>query len=181
MIKFHHISTITDSHFSSMAMLYKSAFPPEQRRSLDKLEHEILTSKHFRAYALLMNGEFVGFFNYWIFETFYFVEHFAIKPELRGEKLGSKVLNTFKEDIAIPVVIEVEMPTSAMAKRRIEFYEKAGFHTIPNDYAQPPYRPSDFMIPMFIMTNDKEFVSEHFDHIKMTLYKEVYHYNSKDF
>ena len=174
MITFHRILSVADSHFSSMAMLYKSAFPPEQRRNLDKLEHEMLTSKYFRVHALLMNDQFVGFFNYWIFDTFYFVEHFAIKPELRGKKLGSKVLNTFKEDIALPVILEVEMPTSAVAARRIEFYEKAGFHIVLNDYAQPPYRSSDFMIPMFIMTNEKELVSKHFDHIKKTVYKEVY-------
>ena len=179
MATFHRILSVTDSYFSSMATLYESAFPPEQRRSLDKLEHEILTSKHFRAHALLMNGEFVGFFNSWIFETFYFVEHFAIKPELRGKKLGSEVLNTFKEDTALPVILEVEVSSSAVAARRIKFYEKAGFQIIPNDYSQPPYRPSDSMIPMCIMTNDKEFVSEYFESIKKTLYKDVYYYKAE--
>ena len=175
MITFYRILSVTDSHFSSMVTLYKSAFPPEQRRSLEKLKHEMLTSNYFRVHALLVNGKFVGFSNSWIFETFYFVEHFAIRPELRGKKFGSEALNTFKESIALPVIIEVEMPNSAIATRRIEFYEKAGFHIIPNDYAQPPYRTPDSMIPMFIMTNDKEFVSKHFDPIKKTLYKEVYH------
>ena len=135
----------------------------------------MLASNYFRVHALLINGKFVGFFNYWMFDMFYFVEHFAIKPELRGKKFGSKVLNTFKEKITLPVVLEVEMPSSAMATRRIEFYEKAGFHIIPNNYAQPPYRPSDSMIPMFIMANNKEFVNKHFDCIKKTLYEEVYH------
>ena len=175
MITFHRISSIADNYFLTMAMLYKSAFPSEQRRSMGELEHEIMTSKRFHSCALLAKNEFVGFFNYWQFDTFYFVEHFAIKPELRGKKIGSKALHTFKESIALPVVIEVDMPTSAAAARRIGFYEKAGFHVIPNDYAQPPYRPSDFMLPMLLMTNDRLFAGKHFDRIKKTVYKEVYH------
>ena len=175
MITFHHISFNTDSHFSAVVALYKSAFPPEQRRSLGELEHEMMTSEQFRVNALLANDEFVGFFNYWQFDTFYFVEHFAIKPELRGKKIGSKALNTFKESIVLPIIIEVDMPTTVTAARRIEFYEKAGFHVIPNDYAQPPYRPSDFMLPMLLMTNNRLFATKHFDRIKKTIYKEVYH------
>ena len=175
MITFHRISSTSDSYFSPMTTLYKSAFLPEQRRELDQLEYEILTSEHFRTHALLADGKFIGFLNYWQFHTFCFIEHFAITPQLRGKKLGSKALNILKNNIVSPIVIEVDIPTSTVAARRVEFYERADFRIIPNDYVQPPYRPSDTPSPLLIMTNDKHFVSKHFDTIKETIYKEVYH------
>jgi len=179
MITFHRISSIADNYFLTMAMLYKSAFPSEQRRSMGELEHEIMTSKRFHSCALLAKNEFVGFFNYWQFDTFYFIEHFAIKPELRGKQIGSKALDVFAESIDFPVVVEVDMPITTVAARRIKFYEKAGFHVVPNDYAQPPYRPSELMLPMLLMTNNKQFVSKYFDSLKKTIYKEVYHCENK--
>ena len=179
MITFHRISSTADNYFLPMAMLYKSAFPPEQRRSMGELEHEIMTSKRFHSCALLVKDEFVGFFNYWQFDTFCFVEHFAIKSEVRGKQIGSKALNMFTDSIDFPVVVEVDMPITAVAARRIKFYEKAGFHVVSNDYAQPPYRPSELMLPMLLMTNNKQFVSKYFDSLKKTIYKEVYHYENK--
>ena len=178
MITFHRISSIADNYFNTMAMLYKSAFPPEQRRSMGELEQEIMTSERFHSCALLAKNEFVGFFNYWQFDTFYFVEHFAINTELRGKKLGSQTLKLFIDSIDFPVLIEVDMPTTAIAARRIKFYEKEGFHIVSNDYAQPPYRPLELMLPMLLMTNNEQFVSKHFDYLKETVYKEVYHYET---
>ena len=38
-----------------------------------------------------------------------------------------------------PVVLEVEMPTDEMSKRRIGFYERLGFELDNQVYHQPPY------------------------------------------
>ena len=176
MITFRRIFSPTDSYYSQMTTLYESSFLYEQRRELHQLKHEMLTSKHFYVHALLADSEFVGFINYWQFHTFCFVEHFAITPQLRGKKLGSKVLSKLKDTVTSSIVFEVDTPTSDVAARRIEFYERAGFHIIPNDYLQPPYRPSDIPFPLLIMTDNQHFVSKHFDSIKKTIYKEVYHY-----
>ncbi|MDR1584755.1 MAG: GNAT family N-acetyltransferase [Prevotellaceae bacterium] len=174
---FQRITSPGDNLFPEMLKLYKSAFPPEERRSGGDLQQEIVKSERFYANAVMENGVMLGIFNYWNFGTFFYLEHFAVNPGLRGKNLGSKSLQLFHDTASgLPIVLEVEMPNTTEATRRIEFYKRAGFQVVPKDYAQPPYRPGGFMLPMLLMTNKIHAVKTHFEKIKNTIYREVYHF-----
>lgn len=178
MITFRRIQSVSDPYFTELYELYSTAFPPGERRNWAGLEHELTYEKRFHAHALLQNDLFVGFFNYWTFERFLYLEHFAIDSNLRGQLIGRRVMEIFRNQAQLPIIFEVEMPNNSMAIRRIRFYEDLGYTVLSHYYAQPPYNGTGFLLPMLLMTNDSHFASTHFELIKDTLYRDVYHYQN---
>ncbi len=177
MITFQKITNSSDPFFTNLYELYQLAFPETERRNRNELEQILDHNKQFEADALMKNGNFCGFFTFWNFNTFHYVEHFAISPDLRGQNAGSETMQTFMLSHKTPIVLEVEVPDTPEAVRRIKFYERLGLHVINQEYAQPYYDRSGNLLPMLIMSNDPHFANEHFNQIKNTLYKEVYDYN----
>jgi len=178
MLNFYRINSVSDPLFEKLYNLYATAFSPSERRSWSALEHELSYEKRFHVHALLKNDHFVGFFNYWVFERFYYIEHFAVTSKLRDQQIGSEAMGIFKNQVKLPILFEVEMPNDPMAVRRIRFYERLGFSVLSHYYAQPPYDGNGFLLPELIMCNDVHFANTHFDLIKETLYDKVYHYKS---
>jgi len=176
MLNFHRINSVNNQFFSNLFNLYTLAFPPLERRTWAGLEYELNYEKRFCSHALIQNGVFVGLFNYWTFDRFIYIEHFAIIPKLRNQGIGSEAMNIFMNQTKLPIVIEVEMPNNITASRRILFYEKLGFSIVSHNYAQPPYEGNGFFMPELIMSNDIHFANSHFEKIKDILYENVYHY-----
>lgn len=176
MIEFRKIGSSSEALFLPLYELYRKAFPASERRSLGDLECVLNHEKRFEANALMKENEFVGFFTYWAFDRFSYVEHFAVDPKMRGQNIGSEVMKAFLTKNKLPVVLEVEMPEDAQSIRRIGFYERLGFKVISHSYAQPYYDGSGKILPMLIMSNDYHFADKHFNLIKNTLYQNVYNY-----
>lgn len=122
-------------------------------------------------------GEAAGFITYWTFDSFVYVEHFAVGEKVRGGGLGGKALQEFRKMMARPVVLEVERPGSNdMADRRIAFYRRNGFHTIDSyEYMQPPYAPRLPEVPLLLMCDTPDAVSP--AEIDATLRCHVYGYS----
>ena len=180
MINFRKIYNINDLNHDVLLHLYINSFPENERRSIDSLETLLASSKQFNMFALTNENGFVGFINYWNFDQFYYIEHFAILPQLRNSKYGSEAIKAFMLQTKKPIVLEVEMPRSTLAAHRIHFYERLGFYVLSNAYQQPPYDGVSFMIPMLIMSNDYHYANKHFQLIKNMLYKEVYAYAKEE-
>jgi ribosomal protein S18 acetylase RimI-like enzyme len=176
MLNFHRINSVSDPFFTNLFNLYALAFPPTERRSWEGLEYELSYDKRFYANALVQGDVFAGFLNYWLFDKFCYIEHFAISPSLRGKHIGTEAMEIFKSKINLPIVLEVEMPNNPTAIRRIKFYEKLGYTVLSHNYAQPPYEGDGFLVPLLIMSSNNHFATMHFELIKETLYTEVYHY-----
>lgn len=175
MLNIQRINNVYEPLFSKFYALYLSSFPSVERRSWDGLEHELLYEKRFFANAILRNEMFVGFLNYWKFEHFYYIEHFAIIPVLRGQKIGSEALTVFLQQNQLPIILEVEMPNTPLNIRRIEFYKKHGFAALAQNYEQPAYQENGASFAMKVMCNEVNFADENFDIIKEQLFDKVYH------
>jgi len=176
MLNFHRINSVSDPFFDSLFNLYALAFPPAERRSWGSLEYELMYEKRFYAYALILDDKYVGFINYWIFDQFFYIEHFAVVPYLRGKHIGTEAMQMILSQTKLPVILEVEMPNNTNSIRRIKFYERLGFTVLSHNYAQPPYENGGFLLPILIMSNNNHFANTHFELIKDTLYDKVYHY-----
>ena len=176
MLQIHPVLNTNDQFFNKLYSLYVSAFPELERRTWEGLVHELTYEKRFHANVLLKENQFVGLLNFWNFEGFYYLEHFAISEKLRGRNIGTDAMKLFMSRCNLPIIFEVEMPTSIIAQKRIQFYERLGFILLPNKYAQPPYSSGEKEFPMQLMTNDREFASTKFEWIKDILYSEVYEF-----
>lgn len=180
MLKFIKIINTEDANYHELYDLYRSSFPANERRDWDSLANIFENESRFKMYALENENEFIGFFNYWKFNRFYYIEHFAIKSQYRNRRFGTEAIKAFLKDADMPVVLEVETPTTITASRRIHFYERLGFYVLSDIYMQPPYDNHSFPVSMLIMSNDYHFCSKHFKLIKEVLYREVYHFELKN-
>ena len=53
------------------------------------------------------------------------------------------------------ILLEAEPPLTEIARRRIGFYERAGFEIIDADYIQPPYEETGRGVPLYLMAYNK--------------------------
>ncbi len=132
---------------------YETAFPPEERRDFDVLI-SLLPYPDLHLCALIRAGQPVGFISYWQWPDagVLFIEHFAIDPARRGQQLGQEALARVLSIPAAHYLLEAELPTDDLSKRRIRFYERQGFQVNDFSYAQPPYQPGNPAIPMRLLS-----------------------------
>ena len=174
-MEFIRIRSTEEKYAEELIELYLDAFSEEQRHTREDFIRLLNSNDEFNCNAVLMNKELIGFFHYWDFEDFLFLEHIAIEPPLRGHKLGEKVINLVRTFAEKPLVIEVEQAeNSEYGARRIEFYRRLGFEIVPEKYFQPPYRKGGKFIPLDMMSDDVDFATDNFENIKTTIYNYVY-------
>ncbi len=174
-MEFIRLHSCSDEYAEELISLYLEIFPENQRHTKEDFENLLNNNSSFFCNAVLINDALVGFFHYWDFETFLFLEHIATEPPLRGHKLGEKTINLVRSFTDKPLVIEVEpAEISEYGGRRIEFYRRLGFETIQQEYLQPPYRKGDAYITLELMSDHHQFATENFEMIKSTIYKHVY-------
>lgn len=142
-----------DGVYNDILRIYLDSFPPEERRPFEQIADGQLP---LRLLAVMRGGYVVGMLTYWDFNTFRYVEHFAIESEMRGKNIGTLAMSLFLEQSPVPVVLEVERPESGeFAVRRIRFYERLGFHALADyDYIQPPYAEGLSEVPLLLMSTD---------------------------
>ena len=174
MIKFQEISTKDVQHYKFMEELLITAFPAEEYRELEQLREYTDRTGNFHNNLIFDEYTPIGFITYWDFDRFYYIEHFAINPNLRNGGYGKRVLEYLCNHLPLPIVLEVEHPNEDMSKRRINFYQRHGFTLWENDYKQPPYKVGDNFLPMYLMVNGNLDYNKDYEDIKNQIYKEVY-------
>jgi GNAT superfamily N-acetyltransferase len=104
LLSFQSIPTTATPEFSRAWPLYEEAFPVEERRSLLQ-QKELLTNPAYRFLAILYQEEFAGLLGIWQLSGSTFLEHFAVKPVLRGKGIGKESLETLVKGSRRPVVL----------------------------------------------------------------------------
>lgn len=171
------IKPLTENFFQQATSLYESAFPKEERRPINLWQKMWKENERFHIDIILLDdGEtFVGLLSYWLLGDFVYVEHFATMPCVRGRGLGGEVVSAFmKRHKNVPILLEVELPHTPLAIRRIAFYQRQGFTLLPFEYLQPPYNKGDAPLPLQIMCTRSDVVSKRYDEYVNTLHHYVY-------
>lgn len=173
------IQPLLPSHpyFSDACALYLSAMPKEERRELPEWKECFVAESAFKGDILLLDNQFAGFATYWQFDNFLYVEHLAIREELRGNGLGQILVQHLKDKAEPqPLLLEAEPATTELAIRRLAFYERQGIVPLSYNYLQPPYRQSDKPFPLLLLTQQKEKVEQDIEGYVRTIYLQVYCY-----
>lgn len=176
MITFHILHDTTDCYWPAWEETYLSSFPIEERRPLDSIARLMAEEHRFCAYALLHDGHFAGLLTCWTFDSFIYIEHFAIAPTLRSGGYGTMALRSFMNAQKLPIVLEAEPATDDLSARRIAFYERNGFVAYDYDYYQPPYAPDRQGIALRLMGTMPQKTACP-DLMARTLHREVYGVN----
>ena len=151
--------------FDQVYTLMEESFPKDEYRDYQK-QKELFQNPEFR--------EIKAFFAAWEFETFIYVEHFAVNPILRNGGVGSRMLKALTEDAEKMIILEVEPPTEEIAVRRVRFYERNGFFFNDYPYIQPSMGEGRKETPLFLMSTERKIDEEEYRMIRNTLYTKVY-------
>lgn len=161
--------------FKQVFSIIEQSFPIDEYRTFE--EHkELLNEPEYCIYVqhATHGGNIQAFLAVWQFEDFTYIEHFAIDPALRGQGIGSAILQEVHQLFPRQICLEVELPRNNFAKRRISFYERNGFFLNDYPYMQPPLSKGKNELPLIIMTSKARIGKERFRQIQKKLYQKVY-------
>ena len=165
---------INKAQFEEFYSLMKASFPKSERRTKKAFKELCESEDRYKIYALFKENSLCAFLTVWEFEDFTFGDHFAVSPALRSGGIGTKMLSKLKENCHLPFIIEVELPETEIARRRIGFYERNGLRLCDFDYILPAMQKGCESVPMKIMAYPAALTQKEFEPIKEELYKIVY-------
>ena len=159
--------------------LYIESFPPNERRSVSKMHNLIEQNELFDVFLLFEDNLRVGFFSLWTFDSFIYLEHFAILPEYRNGGYGKKSVHLIINETKLPLIGEIELPSaSEIASRRLAFYERLGFKIWDISYVQPPYEEGFDPVPMKLISYRDIDLNQKQNEVKTLLYANVYQWEN---
>ena len=160
----------SQSDFSEIYRIMQASFSGDEYRPYDE-QLALFEEPEYRIYYMP-----AGFLAVWEFESFIYIEHFAVDPALRNSGTGSAMLQELVKQYQKPICLEVELPEDELTRRRIGFYERNGFVFNEYPYIQPPISKGKSPVPLRIMTYGEAITRETFEAMKNVLYRSVYKY-----
>lgn len=170
-MEFRRIQSAGRPAFDRAFRLYQISFPIHEQRTREKQE-AVLSHPDYHYETIWEKGEFAGILLYWETAEFFYVEHFAIAPELRGQGCGSRALERLASR-GKSIVLEIDPPVDETGRRRQHFYETVGFHANPWPHIHPPYRPGFAGHELVVMTSPGGWGEEEYERFSSYLRKTV--------
>ena len=162
------LQRINETDFPEIYRIMQVSFSDDEYRPYDE-QLALFEEPEYRIYYMP-----AGFLAVWEFESFIYIEHFAVDPALRNSGTGSAMLQELVKQYQKPICLEVELPEDELTRRRIGFYERNGFVFNEYPYIQPPISKGKSPVPLRIMTYKSEITREEFQKMKEILYRRVY-------
>ena len=162
------LQRINETNFPEIYRIMQASFSDDEYRPYDE-QLALFEEPESRIYYMP-----AGFLAVWEFESFIYIEHFAVDPALRNSGTGSAMLQELVKQYQKPICLEVELPEDELTRRRIGFYERNGFVFNEYPYIQPPISKGKSPVPLRIMTYKSEITREEFQKMKEILYRRVY-------
>jgi GNAT superfamily N-acetyltransferase len=145
------LKNTSEPYFEKAWKLYEEAFPLEERRTIEQ-QAFVLQNELYHFDVLIDGTQLIGFILWWNFETHRYIDHFATATEQRNKGLGKLILNTFIAQNDKAILLEVELPTCELNKRRIQFYDRIGFKLNQHHYEIIPSNVDLPSLQLLVMT-----------------------------
>lgn len=138
------------------------SFPATERRS-GEFQRKVMLHPDYRLSAIMDGDKPVGVAGYFDAPDFVYFENFCIDPDKRNGGYGSQTLKLLTENIVKPFILEVELPTDDLTRRRIAFYKRNGMVQNTYYHVQPHYRKTDADLPLAVMSYGKILTSKQYE------------------
>ncbi len=102
---------------------FDATFPVSEHRSLASMKRLCLAGEAYHPLVFCSNDEYIAVMWYWSTPNFVYLEHFAVRPDKRGQGLGEALLTQFLAEHPA-LALHVETPDSSSKWRRVHFYER---------------------------------------------------------
>ena len=156
--------------FDTVYAIMERSFPLEEYRAYEA-QKALLEKPSYGIYVAKEADCILGFAAVWELEGWRFVEHLAVSPQFRNRGIGAELLSYLAEKHCC---LEVELPETELARRRIGFYQRNGFFLNDYPYLQPSLGEGRSPVPLHIMTTSNTVSPEEFSKLKALLYSRVY-------
>lgn len=152
------IRGMEDPLFESFKEIYSVSFPIyEQRTEIQQCEAFEAPEYHLDGYV--ESGILVGFISYWMFDTYIYVEHFAIHPDRRGGGFGGFILQNLIDKTQRRIVLEIDPVIDSVSSARFHFYQRFDFSQNNYRHTHPAYR-KDFLAHSLIVLSTQGRMTE---------------------
>lgn len=173
------LKKLTVDQFDQIHHIMEQSFPRDERRPREE-QLALFEKENYHVFGMTdQNGCVIALIAVWDLQTVVFVEHFAVSPDHRNGGLGSRLLQDLIHTLEVPLCLEVELPETEMARRRIGFYERNGFFYNDYPYMQPPLSKGQACVPLRIMTTSSPLSAERFKELKKLLHARIYDYEEQ--
>lgn len=170
------LRSLKKEEFSFLYQMMQRSFPPSEFRSYEG-QYSLFRYPNYQVLVAESEGVIQAFIAEWLFDTFHYVEHFAVNSDIRGKGFGSAILRSYLDTAMLPVVIEVEAANTVEAKRRIAFYERLCFKQSDIEYLQPHLQYSTHDVLLRLMVHPVDVTKEELLLMKECIFDGVYSKN----
>lgn len=153
-MRFERLTSTGSPLFVRGMELYGISFPEHEQRDPDS-QGQIMSHPDYRFNLIFDGNLFIGLMLCWETESFIYVEHFCIFPDLRNNSYGARALDLLSEQ-GKTVILEIDAPIDDISMRRKGFYVRSGFVANPYFHAHPPYRKGYSPHNLVVMSNPVE-------------------------
>ena len=171
---FERITTPTHPFYADAIDLYKISFPRHEQRE-EASQKEILQNPAYHFDVICDGGAFVGEILYWDIGDALYIEHFCVLPSMRNRHYGQKILAAMQKQ---PLILDIDPPVDAIARRRKGFYERCGFVENPYSHIHPPYHQGNAGHELIIMSSPQMLKSDEYErfrrYLQNTVMKDLY-------
>lgn len=135
------LTTTDHPLYKAFRDIYDISFPIYEQRTVAQQQDAFSDSRyHLDCFANSVDEHLQGFIAYWRFESYTYVEHFAIHPNERGKGLGGLILKELIEQESGRVLLEIDPVKDDISAARLRFYQSYGFAETPFSHIHPAYR-----------------------------------------
>lgn len=169
-----NFSLLKKEQFDIFYKMLTENFPASERRTYIK-HKEMLDNPLYKVFLYCSGENVLGMIAEWEFDDFLYIEHLAVSKHFQSKGIGSSMLRDFKLKFNQKIIIlEVELPNTLQAEKRIEFYKRFNFKINGYEYIQPPMQEGQADLSLIILSSDRKLNRDEFVKCRNTLYKEVY-------
>lgn len=159
-MRFERLNSIKDDIFAKTSELYSLSFPIYEQRTINS-QIKALDDCEYHYDLIFDDNTFVGLMLYWENDSFIYIEHFCILPEMRNRKYGQKAMEQLKLK-GKALILEIDPPYDTISIRRLGFYSRLGYKLNKYEHRHPAYRPEYSAHPLRVMSYPKELTDEEY-------------------
>ncbi len=137
-MKFLRIEPTDASRWQQVWDLYEVSFPTAEKRK-EEDHKRAMQHPQFQPMSIWEGDKLIGILFYWEWDSYRYLEYFAILPELRGKGYGTRILRYLRNN-NYTIVLEIDPLRNELSVRRLQFYERLGFTLTPYRFNHLPYR-----------------------------------------
>ena len=156
-----YINSCDHPLYKSFHDLYSVSFPLFEQRSAAQ-QMDAFQNERYKLLAFTEDDTFLGFISYWEFDTYRYVEHFAVSAAQRGKGYGSAMLRAFLQSTGKIILLEIDPITDSVSEARLRFYKRCGLHENPYPHRHPAYRSEYQPHPLIVLTSKRAISKEEY-------------------